>query len=66
MQVIILCRVNRKNQRVLDRHRYKAHHLIENIFQRVMVFRRVDTQSDKLNIRFLGFVHIADIKKWLH
>ena len=32
MQVIIACRVNRKkNQRVLDRHRYKARHLVDTI-----------------------------------
>jgi len=31
MQIIIPCRVNRKkNQRVLDRHRYKARYLVEN------------------------------------
>ena len=30
MQVIIPCRVNRKkNQRILDKHRYKARHLVD-------------------------------------
>lgn len=66
MQVIIPCRVNRKKQRTLDTHRYKARHLIENLFQRMKVFRRVATRFDKLDIRFLGFVHIAGIMKWLH
>ena len=66
MQVIIACKVNRKKQRVLDRHRYKAHHLVENLFQRMKVFRRVATRFDKLDVTFLGFVHIAGIMKWLH
>ena len=66
MQVIIPCRVNRKEQRVLDLHRYKARHMVENLFQRMKVFRRVATRFDKLDVTFLGFVHIAGIMKWLH
>nr|WP_083758029.1 IS5 family transposase [Polaromonas naphthalenivorans] len=66
MQVIIPSKVNRKNSRTLDKHRYKARHLVENLFQRMKVFHRVATRFDKLDIRFLGFVHIASIMKWLH
>ena len=66
MEVIIPSKANRKQQRALDTHRYKARHLIENLFQRMKVFRRVATRYDKLDIRFLGFVHIAGIMKWLH
>ena len=67
MEVIIACRVNRKkNPRVLDEHRYKARHLVENFFQRMKVFRRVATRYDKLDVTFLGFVHIAGTMKWLH
>lgn len=66
MQVIIPSRVNSKKQRPLDWHRYRARHLVENLFQRMKVFRRVATRFDKLDIRFLGFVHIAGIMKWLH
>ncbi|ABM35857.1 IS5 family transposase [Polaromonas naphthalenivorans] len=66
MQVIIPSRVNREKQRVLDKHRYKTRHLIENLFQRMKAFRRVATRFDKLDIRSLGFVHIAGIMKWLH
>ena len=66
MQVIIPCKVNRKKQRVLDTHRYKARHLVENLFQRMKVFRRVATRYDKLDVTFLGFVHIAGTMKWLH
>ena len=56
----------KKNQRILDRLRYKARHLVENLFQRMKVFRRVATRFDKLDTTFLGFVHIAGIMKWLH
>ena len=67
MEVVIGYRVNRKkNPRVLDTHRYKARHLVENIFQRTKVFRRVTTRYDKLDVTFLGFVHLASIMKWLH
>ncbi|ABM39999.1 IS5 family transposase [Polaromonas naphthalenivorans] len=60
MEVLIACRVNRKkNQRVQHTHRYKARHLMENLFQRMKVFRRVATRYDKLGVTFLGFVHIA-------
>ena len=66
MQVIIPSKVNRKKQRVLDTHRYKARHLVENLFQRMKVFRRVATRYDKLDVTFLGFVHLAGTMKWLH
>ena len=63
MQVIIACRVNRKKPRVLDKYRYKARHSIGNLFQRIKIFRRMATRFDTLDIRFLGFVHIAGIMK---
>ena len=66
MQAIIPCKANRKEQRILDKHRYKARHLVENLFQRMKVFRRVATRFDKLDIRFMGFVHLAGIMKWIH
>ena len=30
------------------------------------VFRRVATRYDKLDVMFLGFVHIVGTMKWLH
>ena len=59
-EFIIPCRVNRKkNPRVLDTQRYKARHLVEKLFQRMKVFRRVAIRHDKLDVTFLGFIHIA-------
>jgi len=67
MQAVIARRVNRKNnQRVLDTYRYKARHLVENLFQRMQVFRRVASRYGKLDVTFLGFVHLAGCMKWLH
>ena len=66
MEVIIPSKANRKQPRALDKHRYKARHLIENLFQRMKVFRRVATRYDKLDVMFLGFVHIVGTLKWLH
>lgn len=65
MLVIIPSKANRKNPRTLDKNRYKARHLVENLFQRMKVFRRVASRFDKLDFTFLGFVHIAGIMKWL-
>ena len=66
MQVITPSKVNRKTQRTLDKERYKARHLVENLFQRMKVFRRVATRFDKLDTQYLGFVYIAGNMKWLH
>ena len=66
MQVVIPAKANRKQPRALDKDRYKARHLVENLFQRMKVFRRVATRFEKLDCMFLGFVHLAAIKKWLH
>ena len=66
MQVIIPSKANRKTQRTLDKERYKARHLVENLFQRMKIFRRVATRFDKLDTRYLGFVYIAGTIKWPH
>lgn len=54
-----------KNQRVLDHH-YRARHLVENLFQRMKIFRHVATRHDKLDVTYLGFVHIAGTMKRRH
>lgn len=66
MQVITPSKANRKQPRSLKKNRYKARYLIENLFQRKKVFRRVAIRYDKLDERFLGFVHIVGIMKWFH
>ena len=66
MEAIIPSRKNRKLPRPLDWTRYFARHLVENLFQRMKIFRRVATRFEKLDERFLGFIYIAGIMKWTH
>lgn len=65
MEAVIPPKANRKQPRALDKDRYKARHLVENLFQRMKVLRRVATRFEKLDCMFLGFVHLAAITKWL-
>ena len=66
LQFIITCQVDhKKDQRVLNQYRYKARHLIKNLFQRKKIFCRVATRFDRLDVTFLGFVHIVDTINWL-
>ena len=66
MEAIIPSRKNRKLARPLDSKRYIARHLVENLFQRMKIFRRVATRFEKLDKRFTAFVHIVAIMKWIH
>jgi transposase len=66
MEAIIASRRNRKLPRPLDSTRYFARHLVENLFQRMKIFRRIATRFEKLDERFLGFIYIAGIMKWIH
>jgi transposase len=66
MEAIIPSRSNRKRPRPLDEARYLARHLVENLFQRMKIFRRVATRFEKLDERFIGFVYLAGIMKWIH
>ena len=66
MEVVIPPKANRKNKRVFDALKYRARHLVENLFQRMKVYRRVATRYEKLDSRFLGIVHLVGAMKWLH
>lgn len=66
MKVVIPSKSNSIAPRAIELHQYKERHLIENLFQRMKVFRRVATRYDKLAVNFLSFVYIAGIFKWLH
>ena len=66
MEILIPSKKNALIKRAINKHKYKERHLIENLFQRMKVFRRVATRYDKLAQNFLGFVYIAGIFKWLH
>jgi transposase len=66
MAVIIPTKANRIVKRDVDFSRYKARHLVENLFQRMKIFRRIASRFDKLDINFMGFIHLAGIFKWIH
>jgi transposase len=66
MELIIPPKINRKVKRNLDTLKYRARHLIENLFQRMKIFRRVATRYEKLDSRFLSIVYLVGAMKWLH
>src|SRR3954470_2753217 len=51
----------RKEQRDIDRERYKGRNLAERFWQKVKQFRRVATRYEKTARNFLAFVHVASI-----
>jgi transposase len=52
---------SRKEQRDIDRERYKDRNLAERFWHKVKQFRRVATRYDKTARNFLAFVHVASI-----
>lgn len=64
-QAIIPPRSNRKTQRAVDWHRYKARNLVERFFNRLKQFRRLATRYDKLATRFNAFLLLACAYIWL-
>ena len=54
IEVVIPPKINRKLKREFDSIKYRGRHLIENLFQRMKVFRRIATRFEKLDTRFLG------------
>lgn len=65
MEVVIPSKANRKKARPFDALKYRARHLIENLFQRMKVYRRVSTRYEKLDSRFLSIVCLVGAMKWL-
>lgn len=63
MDAIIPSKASRKQPpRALDKDRYKARHMVENLFQKMKVIIRVATRFEKPDCMLLGFVHLAAIK----
>jgi transposase len=52
---------NHKEQRQIDRERYKDRNLAERFWHKAKQFRRVATRYDKTARNFLAFVHVASI-----
>ena len=57
--VVIPPKANRKQPRSYDKHLYKARHLIENFFAKLMLYRALATRYDKRTVSFLGAIYLA-------
>jgi transposase len=64
-EVVIPSRMNRKTQRIIDKHLYKERHLIECYISKLKHFRRVFSRFDKLAKNYLSFVYFAGTIVWL-
>ena len=65
MVAVIPSTANRNQKRLIDKHIYKARHLVENFFCKIKRYRRVATRYEKNSENFLGFVLFAAIRVWL-
>ena len=50
---------NRKVPWQYDKELYKKRNEVERLFRRILEFRRVFTRYDKLDVMYIGFVHLA-------
>ncbi len=64
-EAVIPPRSHRLNPRTFDKHRYRARHLVENLFARLKQFRRLATRYDKLTVHFAAFIILASICVWM-
>ena len=64
-EAVIPPRKCRKEQRLYDKHLYKARHLVENAFLRLKEWRGIATRYAKRASSFLTAVHIRCIFYWL-
>ena len=64
-EAVIPPRKCRKEQRLYDKHLYKARHLVENAFLRLKEWRGIASRYAKRANSFLAAVHIRCIFYWL-
>ena len=62
---VIPPRVNRKEQREYDKHLYRERHLVECFIGKIKHYRRIFARFEKLDSRYLGFLHLAGVLIWL-
>ena len=63
---VIPTRKNRKTQISVDDYIYALRNRIERCFNKLKNSRRLATRYDKTAESYLGFVHIAAIRIWMH
>ena len=65
MMPVIPPRSNRKAPADYDRHRYRERHLVECFINKIKHYRRIFSRFEKLDTRYLGFLHFIAALIWL-
>ena len=62
---VIPPRSNRQEPADHDRHLYREPHLVECFISQIKHYRRIFSRFEKLDTRFLGFLHFTAALIWL-
>jgi transposase len=62
---VIPPRSNRKDLREYDAYLYQERHLVECFINKIKHYRRIFARFEKLDSRYLGFLHFAGALIWL-
>ena len=65
MTPVIPPRSNRKEPADYDRHLYRERHLVECFINKIKHYRRIFSRFEKLDTRYLGFLHFTAALIWL-
>ena len=65
MTAVIPPRSNRKEPAGYDRHLYRERHLVECFINKIKHYRRIFSRFEKLDTRYLGFLHFTAALIWL-
>ena len=65
MTPVIPPRSNRKEPYSCDRHLYRERHLVECFINKIKHYRRIFSRFEKLDTRYLAFLHFTSVLIWL-
>jgi transposase len=65
VEAVIPAKSNRRVPIPHDREKYRWRNLVERLFSKLKIWRRVATRYDKTRESYLGFVALASIKLWI-
>ena len=65
MTPVIPPRSNRKQPCNYDAHLYRERHLVECFINKIKHYRRIFSRFEKLDTRYLGFLHFTAALIWL-
>ena len=65
MTPVIPPRSNRKQPCDYDAHLYRERHLVECFINKIKHYRRIFSRFEKLDTRYLGFLHFTAALIWL-